>query len=219
VDNPEPQTSPERRHRRRYLDRLTAFSDGVVAIALTLLVLPLVDLVPPDVHNGESTWQALADNGPALMAFGITFVVIAALWMAHSRLFVFVEEYDGFIVWANMVYLFSIIVLPFPSKWLQVEGFEGGVGVLYFLALATSSGSLFAISWHVARHPQLQTSEASGRPGVLDPARGLFFSVFFLVGAGLSAIQPDWSGWYLLALWPVGTLWGNLRNRRRPVAG
>lgn len=219
MDNPAPDGSAPRTYGRRYLERITAFSDGVVAIALTLLVLPLVDLVPPDVDHGQSTWQALSDNGPALLAFVVTFLVIAVMWMAHSRVFALIEQYDEFIVWANIAYLFSIVVLPFPSKWLQLEGFGGGVGVLYFLALAISSGSLYAITRHVAGRPELQTDQARASQEMPGLGRGRFFLVYFAVGAALSAVQPDWAGWYLLALWPIGTLWGRLSRRRRAVAG
>lgn len=215
MDNPAPRSPAARTHGQRYLDRITAFSDGVVAIALTLLVLPLVDLVPPDVDHGQSTWQALSDNGPALLAFVVTFLVIAVMWMAHSRVFVVIEEYDEFIVWANVAYLFSIVVLPFPSKWLQTEGFDGGVGVLYFLTLAVASGSLYAITWHVGRNPALLTDEARATRDVLSLGRGRFFLVYFAVGAALSAVRPDWAGFYLLAMWPIGTLWGRWSDRRQ----
>ena len=219
MDNPGPTTTSHGHlHRRRYLDRITAFSDGVVAIALTLLVLPLVDIVPPDVAAGQSTWQALSDNSALLWSFAVTFLVIAVMWMAHSRVFMLIEEYDEFIVWVNVAYLFAIVILPFPSKWLQVEGFDGGVGTFYFLALMVASGSLYLISRHVRRNPQLQTEEARADPTLGAGADGLFFAGYFLVGAVVSTLSGELAGWYLLALWPVSIIWRRVSTRRHPPA-
>lgn len=213
-----PDLPVRREHRRRYLDRITAFSDGVVAIALTLLVLPLVDLVPPDVAEGQTAWDLLHDEGPLLLSFAITFVVIAVMWMAHSRVFMFIEEYDAFIVWANVLYLFAIVTLPFPSKWVQVAGFDGGVGTLYFLALAASSLALYAIGVHAYRHPELLTEE--GRTADSRAVhRGAFFGGYFLLGVALSSLWPEASGWYLLALWPAALLWGRFAAPRMPTVG
>ncbi len=214
MDNPDRTRSAQRFHRMRYLERLTAFSDGVVAIALTLLVLPLVEIVPPDVAHGQTVLEAISDNQAMLWSFGVTFLVIAALWMAHSRLFVHIAEYDGFVVWVNLAYLFAIVSLPFPSKWLQVEGFSGGVGAFYFLVLAVASAALSAISWHVARHPELLTESAADDPDFLrTQERRWFFTVYFAVGFVLAIPLPDWAGWYLLALFPATLVWHRWMSR------
>jgi uncharacterized membrane protein len=218
MDNPD-RPLVRHEHRRRYLDRITAFSDGGVAIALTLLVLPLVDIIPPDVDHGQTAWDVLRDEGPLLSSFAITFVVIAVMWMAHSRVFMVIEEYDAFIVWANVFYLFAIVTLPFPSKWLQVAGFDGGIGTLYFLALATSSISLYAIGVHAHRHPELLTEEGRSGEGSQNVHRGAFYGTYFVIGVVVSIVLPSWAGWYLVALWPAAVVWDRFGAPRLPRVG
>ena len=202
-----------RPHAGRYLDRITAFSDGVVAIALTLLGLSLVDIPGP--QAGQSVWDVLRSDTvyPTLLAFVITFVVISVMWMAHNRVFMFIDAYDGTVVWLNTLYLFSIVVLPFPSRLLQVDGFRGGVGTLYFIALSLSAGSLYLISRHVARTPALQSDEARRDPTLMEGS-GAFFTAYFLIGVALSVPFPDGGPYYLLALWPLGKLYARLVARR-----
>src|SRR5690606_5571513 len=97
--------SEQRRERRteRGLDRLVAFSDGVVAIAITLLVLPLLDVAADD-----SSWHVWSDAGPRMQGFAITFAVVASFWVVHHRLFELIDGYNGRLVWANMLWLATI---------------------------------------------------------------------------------------------------------------
>ncbi len=105
--------SEQRRERRteRGLDRLVAFSDGVVAIAITLLVLPLLD-VADDVSSSD-VWS---DAWPRMQGFAITFAVVASFWVVHHRLFELIDDYNGRLVWANMLWLATIAFLPFSSE-------------------------------------------------------------------------------------------------------
>lgn len=205
--------APARLTERRFLERTVAFSDGVAAIAITLLVLPLVELEPPDLGHGESVWTALAANSDALIAFAVTFLVIASLWFAHARVFGNVARADSAVAWLNMAYLLAIVTLPFASSWLQDDGFAGGVGTFYLLVLWLASGALWSITWHTARHPELLTDEARADE---DQRRGpgAFFACYFLVGAALAWWWPDVTGWYLLALWPAVVLWERFRRHR-----
>ncbi len=205
---------PMRLTEKRFMDRIVALSDGVAAIAITLLVLPLVELEAPDVAHGESVWDALRDNSDALLAFAITFLVIASLWFAHARVFGFMARADAFVAWANVCYLLAVVFLPFSSSWLQDDGFEAGVGTLYFLSLFLASASLTAIGSHLRRHPELQTEEARADPAV-HTTRGSFFAVYFLLGAVLSWWLPTFAGWYLMALWPAAVLWERWDDRHR----
>lgn len=203
---------------QRFFERTAALSDGVAAIAITLLVLPLVDLEPPDLDRGESVWSALAANSDALLAFAITFLVIASMWFAHTRVFGNLARADGAVAWLNMAYLLAIVTLPFASSWLQDDGFSGGVGTFYLLVLFLASGALTLITWHTGRHPELLTDEARGDAERHHSGRGYFYALFFLVGAGVSWVWPDLAGWYLVALWPTAVIRERIVRRRRAAA-
>lgn len=206
-----PDDSAKRRN-HSFVERTVAFSDGVAAIAITLLVLPLVDLEPPDLEHGQTIGDAVRANQDALLAFAITFVVIASLWFAHTRVFATVGSTDGVIAWANMAYLLSVVVLPFAASWLQDDGFAAGVGTFYYLVLMLASGSLGVISRRLQRHPELYTEEARTDQR-LRSRKGLFLGAFFLVGAIVSWFWPGIAAWYMIVLWPLSIVIGRYEDR------
>jgi uncharacterized membrane protein len=94
-------------------DRVIAFSDGVVAIAITLLVLPLTEI-----ERGErATLRSVAvDNSGALFAFALSFAVIANYWTIHKDIFRPLRRHDPRLVLLNMLWLAAIVFLPFPTS-------------------------------------------------------------------------------------------------------
>ncbi|MCU1641438.1 MAG: hypothetical protein JWN03_1713 [Nocardia sp.] len=103
-----PEAGPVRT--QRGLERLIYFSDAVVAIAITLIALPLVDSAR-DVAS-SSTAKFLSDNSYALTAAGVSFVVISVLWRDHHRLFERATGYTPHLLRINMVWLLCIVGLP-----------------------------------------------------------------------------------------------------------
>jgi uncharacterized membrane protein len=90
--------------------RLVAFSDGVFAIAITLLVLALE--IPPDTDVSE----ALGDRGAEFFAYFLSFAVVGRFWMAHHRIFGSIARFDTMLVVINLVYLAFIALIPFTSE-------------------------------------------------------------------------------------------------------
>ncbi|MGW4125088.1 TMEM175 family protein [Nocardia sp. NPDC004711] len=97
-------------HSERGLERLVFFSDAVVAIAITLIALPLVDSARGVADS--STSKFLADNSYALTAAGISFVVISAFWRDHHRLFERATGYTALLIRVNMLWLIAIVAIP-----------------------------------------------------------------------------------------------------------
>src|SRR5262249_50284955 len=93
-------------------DRIMFLTDGVFAIALTLLVL---DLHVPDVAN-DLLKQAVLDDAPSFFAFGLTFAVIALSWMGHHRFTATIDRVDHRFVKWNFLYLASICLMPYASS-------------------------------------------------------------------------------------------------------
>ena len=104
----------ESMHSERGFDRLVNFSDAVVAIAITVLVLPLVDLAAN--IGSEATAHFLLENRFRLFVFFLSFAVIGRFWLAHHRLYESVAGYNDWLLWANLVWLLSIVFLPFPTE-------------------------------------------------------------------------------------------------------
>lgn len=92
-------------------DRLVNLSDATVAIAVTLLVLPLADLAGRADNGGLETF--LIDHTSMIGAFVTSFLIIAVIWTEHHRLFELLVSYDGPLLALNFVWLFAIVVITF----------------------------------------------------------------------------------------------------------
>jgi uncharacterized membrane protein len=123
----------------RGLDRLIMFADAVVAIAITLLILPLVEI--PEESEGNSVAGMLSDHIGQLGAFALSFVVIARFWAAHHRMFEHAAAYDVALVQLTLAWLFTIVFLPFPTELIGSD-VARGAGPLYIGTLLASSLAL-----------------------------------------------------------------------------
>lgn len=97
-------------------ERMVFFSDAVVAIALTLLVLPLADAVPEGVAAHTPPLELVTENRWEIYAFLLSFAVIARLWMVHHSLFAQVKSSSNALMLVNFCWLLTIVVLPFPTE-------------------------------------------------------------------------------------------------------
>jgi uncharacterized membrane protein len=92
--------------------RLEAFTDGVIAVIITIMVLELK--VP---H--EPTWAALFDHWPVLLSYVLSFVYVGIYWNNHHHLLHAVEHVNGKVMWANLFFLFWLSLFPFTTSWLN----------------------------------------------------------------------------------------------------
>ena len=93
-------------------ERMKFFTDGVVAIAITLLILPLLDSVSEAASKGIDTAEFLSSNGVQMFTFALSFVIIARFWVSHERLFEHVEKWTGWLMVLNIAWMFTVVVLP-----------------------------------------------------------------------------------------------------------
>ena len=106
------------------LDRLVAFSDGVFAIAMTLLVLNLTvpTLTGSAEHVDEELWRKLRDQWPELFSYALSFWVIGRFWLVHHRMFRLVRRADGALMTLNLLLLGFIALIPWPTEMLGRYG-------------------------------------------------------------------------------------------------
>ncbi|WP_138759409.1 TMEM175 family protein [Modestobacter altitudinis] len=138
----------------RGLDRLVTFLDAVVAIAITLLVLPLIEVLTED--SGEDLGTVLSDNLGQFGAFALSFVVIARLWLAHHRIVESVGAYDGLFLWVNLFWAFTIVLLPFATAVIAEFGTDRLSLGLYVGTIAASSGAATTLTLLLRRRPGLR---------------------------------------------------------------
>jgi uncharacterized membrane protein len=120
-------------------NRIVAFSDGVFAIAITLLVLGLT--IP---SHEEDLRQALLNNAGDFVAYAISFAVLGRFWLAHHRFFAALERFDGTLMTLNLVYLAFIALVPFSSGVLGDYGDHTESIVLYAINMILVSASFYA---------------------------------------------------------------------------
>jgi uncharacterized membrane protein len=141
-------------------ERVTAFTDAAVAIALTLLVLPLVDNARE--AAGISLPTMLHQYGDNFLAFTVSFLVIARFWRVHRRQFQALAHLDEGLVVLNLAWLFGIVFLPVPTALLvgSQNSMHGGAG-LYAINLLLIALVAFAMTMWILRHPQLWEAEVN----------------------------------------------------------
>jgi uncharacterized membrane protein len=144
--------------------RLEAFSDGVLAIVITLLILEIKVPEPADAHGRLG--HALAEQWPHYASFLLSFLVVGVIWLNHHATFNLLERTDHGVRVLNLLLLLPVTVLPWPTDLLATFATEGTPGdqrvaVLVYGLASTAMAIAFNVLWHyLKRHPELH------KPGV-----------------------------------------------------
>jgi TMEM175 potassium channel family protein len=126
----------------RLLERMLYFSDAVFAIVLTLLVL---DLRLPAGVTDASLLRGVLEMAPKLVAFAITFALVAVFWIAHVSITRRLNAFDWPVAWVNMLFLFTVTLAPFVTTLLGAYGVFGNAWRLYCVALIAIGSAQFAL--------------------------------------------------------------------------
>lgn len=139
------------------------FSDAVIAIAITLLVL---DLQVPSGLSPTGFTRALGALAPQFFSFGLSFLVIGRFWISHHRLFRYLRAYDEPLLSLNLMFLLSIAFLPFPTAQLGDYPYSRAAALLYAVSIA-SAGLLLSLLWAYMAYGGLAIVERPTRRVVL----------------------------------------------------
>ena len=138
-------------------ERLTAFSDGVIAIIITIMVL---EMKAP--HHAN--WPALAELAPVFLSYVLSFLYLAIYWNNHHHLLMAAERVDGAILWANMHLLFWLSLIPFATAWMGENEFASLPVAVYGFALLAPAVAYFILQQAIIRR--------HGKDGTLAKALG-----------------------------------------------
>jgi uncharacterized membrane protein len=203
----------ERRERERDLDRFLTFIDATVAIAITLLVLPLVELTS-DLREDDSVSQLLRDHSAELWSFGLSFYVIARIWMSQHHAVAALVTSSSRIISLLLTWTFTIVVLPFPTALVAISGHQAPTKVLYVGTMAVSILIVAAVRAEISRHPEL----TDGTP-YEGPLQGVVTAALLVLALVVMLAVPATSYFPILVLLverPLLRAARALRNRTTP---
>ncbi|WP_395403432.1 TMEM175 family protein [Arthrobacter sp. UC242_113] len=161
-------------------NRLEAFSDGVLAIIITIMVL---ELHVPD----EPTWRGLGSVLPTFLSYLLSFVYVGIYWNNHHHMIHLASRVNGAILWANLHLLFWLSLIPFTTRWMDESGFVQIPVLTYGINLLCAAMAYFILEQALIRQ--------QGRDGPLAQAigrdwKGKTSPLIYLAGLGLTAVQP-----------------------------
>ena len=184
----------------RGLDRFITFLDAVVAIAITLLVLPLAEALAGE-HLPVDVADVFTRNAGRFGAFLLSFVVIARLWIGHHRVVERVGGYDPAFVWVNLGWVLTIVFLPFATQLSAAYPADDRLAVLVYLGtMALSSVFLAASAVLVWRRPALRREGVSERQAVPRAALLTTGALLLALVLGVAFPRINYFGLLLLVL-------------------
>jgi uncharacterized membrane protein len=163
---------------------LEAFSDGVLAIIITIMVLEL------KVPEGHELSDLVHTTGSGLLTYLLTFVYVGIYWNNHHHMFHLVRQVSGGVLWANLALLFCLSLFPFTTAWLDESKFEHTPVVIYGLNLLSAAAAYYVLQTVIIRR---QGPESPLRQAVGADLKGKISPGLYLAGI-LSALVIDRSG-------------------------
>jgi len=137
--------------------RLEAFSDGVFAIVITLLVL---DIRFPEVDYSQF-WETLNSIVPRILAYVMSFIIIGLYWVTHHNSMHAIKKTDRIFLWLNILLLLCVSFIPFPTSLLGRYPFQAGPIIIYGISLIASNLVGYIMILYIWYHPHLATAEFS----------------------------------------------------------
>lgn len=171
--------------RNRDLDRFLTFLDAVVAIAITLLVLPLVELAGEAGGGTGSVAHLLHEHDAEIGAFLLSFAVISRLWFVQHRALRNVVAYDDRIAGLLALWMLFIVFLPFPTALVAETAGDALTKILYIGTMILATIVLCLVEELLVRHPEL--SDGGGLP---DPVTGWSSVALLTVALAITLLVP-----------------------------
>jgi len=173
------------------LERLAALSDGIFAVAMTLLVLDIHAPEKQSIHSDYDLWLALGSLTPRFLVYLMSLMTLGIFWTGQQTQFNYLSQSDRHLSWIHIAFLGCVSVMPFSTSLLA--GFIGfRVALLVYWANILLLGSMLYASWRYARHAGL-VENASLELSCAIERRILIAQSLYAFGALLCIFNPYWS--------------------------
>jgi uncharacterized membrane protein len=165
-------------------ERLGAFSDGVFAVIITIMVL---ELKPPS----EPSFSALLPLWPTALSYAVSYLFIAIVWVNHHHLLRFAEHATPRLIWWNFAHLFLVALVPFSTAWVADTHFAAAPVSIYAGVFLMVNAAYLAFAWEVLKQAEVKQT-VSVRVRQMTRARSFATLAMFLAAAILSIRFPLW---------------------------
>lgn len=169
------------------IGRILALSDGVFAIAITLLIL---EIAVPARTSDAGLPKALLGLWPRYLAYLLSFVVIARFWVSHRQAFRLIVRADAALVWLNLLLLMFVAFLPFPTAVVGQHTGSPAAAVLYATSVLLVSLASAAYWWYASGSGRLLRPDVGRARVRAARARSLSGVVFFALSLPVAAFFP-----------------------------
>jgi uncharacterized membrane protein len=167
------------------LERLAALSDGIFAVAMTLLVLDLHVPASELIHSQGELWNTLAEAVPQLVSYIVSFITLGIFWNGQQAQLNSFERSDRHLSWIHLAFLFAVTLMPFSTRLLAGYITYRSVLIAYWLNILLLGGVLFG-GWRYAIRAGLLREGITREKQCAMERRIVVAQILYAVGAGLS---------------------------------
>lgn len=176
----------------RALERLSALSDGLFAIAMTIIVLEIHVPAPATVHTEAALWAAITALGPRLSTYFLSFLTLGIFWVGQQTQLSQLARADRHFTWLHLAFLAFVAIMPFSTALLAAfTTFR--VALLLYWANITLMGAMLGFSWVYAQRHALVKDDVSPEVGRVLRKRLLAAEALYAFGALLCFVNTYWS--------------------------
>jgi uncharacterized membrane protein len=185
--------------------RVEAFSDGVLAIIITVMVLELRE---PAHASLSSLWDT---TGTGLLSYLLSFVYVGIYWNNHHHMFQLTERVNGAILWSNLSLMFFLSLFPFTTQWVDQTGYAQTPVIIYGVNLLTAGVAYYILQWVIIR---TQGRDSALRRAIGTDFKGKISPVGYIAGCLAAALGGSGTGparpgiWVAVACYvAIAALW------------
>jgi TMEM175 potassium channel family protein len=196
------------------VERLAAISDGVFAVAMTLLVLDLHTPAAEAIHGEAGLWQAVVALAPRVFVYLMSFLTLGIFWVGQQTQLNQLERSDRDFTWVHLAFLFAVSLTPFSTS-LMAEFISYRVALIIYWANILLLGVILYAAWVYARRARLLKPDVTDEVDEAVKRRIISAQMLYAFGAALCVISTYWALGFILLVQLNYALAPRLRFPRR----
>lgn len=195
------------------VERLAALSDGIFAVAMTLLVLDLRTPAVEAIHSEHDLWRALAALGPQIVMYLMSFLTLGIFWIGQQTQLNHLVRGHRSLAWIHICFLFAVTLMPF-STLLLAQFYHYRVALLVYWLNIWLAGTALYFSWNCAKDLGLVKADMPPRAQAAIQRRIVIAQAMYAVGASLCVVNPEFSVAFIVGVQLYYAIAPRIRRRK-----